>query len=68
MKEEWFLQQWDAGDKTVSRANLHKPQVSHISGSLKNDCPSKVFLGPKPERSMSWKDVKEKMKLLPPGS
>ena len=31
---EAFLEQWDTMDKTASCANLHKPQVSDVSGSL----------------------------------
>lgn len=31
---EAFLEQWDIVDKTASCANLHKPQVSYVSGSL----------------------------------
>lgn len=40
---EAFLEQSDAGDETASCANLHKPQVSYISGSLKNYCPRSYF-------------------------
>lgn len=40
---EAFLEQWDAVEKTASCANLHKPQVSYVSGSLKITARGDIF-------------------------